>query len=104
MHNNRKTLLFAIGLGLVTAASWCRADYSNTVMSFNPVAYWPLNETNQPPLAPTTATNLGTLGATGNGVYGGVPFAAPSALVGDTDKAASLSIATVTTPYSAKLT
>jgi len=22
-----------------------RADYSNTVMSFNPAAYWPLNET-----------------------------------------------------------
>src|SRR5882724_4702886 len=104
MRNKRITLFFALATLLLSGAPWCRADYSSTVMSFNPVAYWPLNETNQPPPAPTTATNVGTLGATGNGAYGGVPFALSSALAGDSDKAASLSIATVTTPYSSKLT
>ena len=48
-----------------------RADYSNTVASLNPVAYWRLNE----PVSPTlnnslgTATNRGALGPAGNGTY-----------------------------------
>jgi hypothetical protein len=45
-----------------------RADYSNTVMSLHPVAYWPLNETVQPASA-YIATNSGSLGPAGNGYY-----------------------------------
>ncbi len=56
--------LIAVLLSVVT--SW--ADYSNTVISLNPVAYWPLNETVQPPPA-YVATNSGTLGALGDGYY-----------------------------------
>ena len=46
--------------------------YSNAVMQLNPVAYWPLNETAQPPqVLNLTATNSGTVGSAGNGYYGG---------------------------------
>ena len=50
-----------------------RADYSSTIMSFNPVAYWPLNETTQPPAA-YLATNSGTLGAKASGYYGNMYY------------------------------
>lgn len=56
-----KTLLLAL---LTTKAM---ADYSNTVMSLGPLAYWQLNETNIPPA--DFATNIGTLGTSANGVY-----------------------------------
>jgi hypothetical protein len=47
----------------------CQAQsYSNAVMALNPVAYWPLNETTQPPAA-YVATNYGTLGALGTAYY-----------------------------------
>src|SRR6476469_1174671 len=97
-----KSILLSLGLATASllAPAVSRADYSNTVMSFNPIAYWPLNETNQPPPAATTATNLGTFGVAGNGKLGGLVFAIPGALPGDSDKAADLSSATVTTPYS----
>jgi hypothetical protein len=40
-------------------------------MGLNPVGYWPLNETTPPPQPLSlTATNLGSLGASGNGSYG----------------------------------
>lgn len=102
----RKTIPLMVGLALVALAGapWCRADYSNTVMSFNPVAYWPLNETNQPPAAALTATNVGTLGTIGNGNISGVAFSLTSPLAGVTDKAMSLSSAAVTTPYNTNLT
>src|SRR5271170_7960994 len=48
-------------------------DYSNAVMSLNPVAYWPLNETTAPPAA-YLATNSGTLGAQGDGFYNNVYY------------------------------
>src|SRR5260370_24686080 len=51
------TAALAASLGGLTA----RAYYSNTVMALNPVAYWPLNETNSPGPGVTTSTNLGTL-------------------------------------------
>ena len=68
-----KFLLAASATGLLALAAVlpAQADYSNTVMSLNPVAYWRLNE----PVAPAlnygsgTATNLGSLGAVANGVY-----------------------------------
>ena len=43
-----------------------RADYSNTVMSFNPVAYWRLSETAPVPPA-NIAKNVGSIGDLGNG-------------------------------------
>jgi hypothetical protein len=42
------------------------ATYQTTLLSFHPVAYWPLNETNVPPAA-DVATNVGSLGFSGNG-------------------------------------
>ncbi|HSY16929.1 MAG TPA: LamG-like jellyroll fold domain-containing protein, partial [Candidatus Acidoferrales bacterium] len=43
--------------------------YAYTVRQLNPVAYWPLNETTQPPAGQYIATNSGTLGAAGQGYY-----------------------------------
>jgi hypothetical protein len=88
----RKQLLVpAMASVLVLLAPASRADYSNTVMSLNPVAYWPLNETTTPPGGATaTAANTGTLGATqdapfqGENVYG-----YPGAIAGSTDSAVS---------------
>lgn len=58
-------------LMIVTSTIIARADYSysNAVAAFSPAAYWPLDETNQPPPA-YIATNSGTLGAQANGYYG----------------------------------
>ncbi len=41
-------------------------SYASTVLSLQPAAYWQLNETNVPPAA-AIATNVGSLGFTGNG-------------------------------------
>src|SRR5580658_4540933 len=50
-----------------------QSTYFQAVTNLNPLGYWPLNETNQPP-APfansLVASNSGTLGALGNGYYG----------------------------------
>jgi hypothetical protein len=43
--------------------------YAYAVEQLNPVAYWPLNETTQPPAGQYIATNYGTLGAAGQGYY-----------------------------------
>jgi len=57
-------------LAIVLSTTGVRADnaYSNAVVALNPVAYWPLNETNPPPPA-YLATNSGTLGAQADGFY-----------------------------------
>lgn len=72
MHKQPLSVLSLPALTLIgavlAAAVTARADYSNTVMTLNPVAYWPLNETAQPP-APYLATNSGTIGAEGDGYY-----------------------------------
>ncbi len=52
---------------------WCaglvgKADYPATVLSQEPVGYWRLNETVQPP-SPRPAANIGSLGAAGEGRY-----------------------------------
>src|SRR2546421_2239166 len=81
-----------------------RADYYNTVASFHPIGYWPLNETIAPGAALTTATNLGTLGSALNGTFqGNVPFGVPSALASDSDTADGFDGATAQaqTPYTA---
>jgi hypothetical protein len=66
----RKQLLLGLTFvsAVLTTVVTARADYSNTVESLAPVAYWPLNETVQPPAA-YVATNSGTLGAAGGGYY-----------------------------------
>src|SRR5579883_1857627 len=53
----------------ITGALTARADYSSTVLSQQPVGYWRLNETTPPPVPPVLATNIGSVGAGGNGVY-----------------------------------
>lgn len=70
----QKNVITYIIVGFLTlaAATAIRAQtYSNTVMGLNPVGYWPLNETVQPPQPLNlVAANLGSLGAAGNGYYG----------------------------------
>ncbi|MGH8024799.1 MAG: LamG-like jellyroll fold domain-containing protein, partial [Limisphaerales bacterium] len=60
-----------LALAASGAATWAQT-YSNAVMGLNPAAYWPLNETAQPPqILDLTATNSGSAGSAGNGYYGG---------------------------------
>jgi hypothetical protein len=69
---NRKTSLSLVAASLSFlggTGAWAQS-YSNTVMALSPAAYWPLSETAQPPTAGLyVATNIGTLGAVGNGYY-----------------------------------
>jgi hypothetical protein len=67
MHK-KLSLIILTAITALLSTSVVRADYSNTVTSLKPVAYWPLNETVQPPPA-YIATNSGSLGAEGNGYY-----------------------------------
>ena len=76
---------------VLTAVLPARADYSNTVMSLHPIAYWRLNEPAFPVLVyPTgTATNIGSVGAAANGTYIHSPvLQQPGALAGDPDRCA----------------
>lgn len=57
-------VLSLLAIGLPAQA----ADYSSTVLSFNPLAYYRLNETTAPP-AGDLAANSGSLGAVANGLY-----------------------------------
>ncbi len=73
----------ATALLALSACTAVRADYSNTVMSLNPLGYWRLNETAPIP-APDWAVNIGTAGAAANGYYGnGVAHPWTGALVAD---------------------
>jgi Concanavalin A-like lectin/glucanases superfamily/Immunoglobulin I-set domain/Immunoglobulin domain len=88
--NKHSFKIMVLALIVMTFAWMARADYSNTVMSLNPVAYWPLQETNQP--GTNIAVNLGSAGSTYDGSYsfGGDFWGLPGALMGDpTDKSAS---------------
>jgi Concanavalin A-like lectin/glucanases superfamily/Immunoglobulin I-set domain len=61
--------------------------YSNAVMSLNPVAYWPLQETNQP-ASSDVETNLGSLGTIANAYYGATNVVLQGwegAIAGDSD-------------------
>ncbi len=104
MKNSSSLKQLALGISVMAVVVVARADYSNTVQSFHPVAYWPLNETNQPPAASSTETNLGTLGAIGNGKHSGLVSSIPGALPGDSDTAGDLTSASVRVPYSTNLT
>jgi hypothetical protein len=75
-------------LGALLLGLTARADYSATVLSFSPAAYWRLDETNAPPAA--VATNLGTLATTATGSYlGGAAHPVAGALAGSSNTAAS---------------
>jgi hypothetical protein len=119
-----KQRIMKSSLNLVLSALVCwiftlsaRADhaYSNAVMALAPVAYWPLDETNEPPPAGNLATNLGTSGSAYDGYYGsGVATDVPGALVADPDTAASFNgssgyldipygpVATIGAPFTAE--
>ena len=63
----------ALALALLSAGlSAHAADYQSTVLSDHPSGFWRLHTAYQPPPAPpqVTATNLGSLGSTDDGVYG----------------------------------
>ena len=85
------TILLAL-----TAVLPARADYSNTVMSFNPVMYYRLNETAPVPIA-DEAVNSGSAGAVVNGWYTGTAGVnvshptTPGAMAGSTDGAVTFS-------------
>lgn len=94
----RKLLMSSAAVALLATSAL--ADYSNTVASLNPLAYWRLNETVVPPA--DTGVNLGTLGAAAKPYYvGNATHAVAGALVGSTDTAASFDGASgkVAVPY-----
>jgi len=74
---------------LIGATTPLKADYASTLSSYNPVAYWRLGETTQPPAA-NVAVNAGSLGTSAIGYYlGASTHPNPGALVGSSDTAAS---------------
>jgi hypothetical protein len=70
----------AVLLALLTLTA--RADYQSTLLSFNPVGYWRLSETVQPPPA-NIASNWGTFGALGTGFPGLDITNRPAGIVGN---------------------
>ncbi len=77
-------------------------SYPPSVSALNPLVYFHLDETNQPPLGPYPAINLGNLGPAGNGTYFGGTPGVTGALAGNADTAARFNGAVVV-PYSAPL-
>lgn len=70
-----KTLSFkAVALlmmsALMVTVAKGQSAYSNAVINLKPIAYWPLQETTQPP-AGDIETNWGTLGQIADGIYSG---------------------------------
>jgi hypothetical protein len=88
---------------LALASLATRADYPSTIQSYNPAAYWRLNETATVPSA-DQAVNLGSLGSSLNGFYVGT-FSHPvtGALAGDANGAAAFVSGTMKVPYSSSL-
>jgi hypothetical protein len=70
---NKRVLIHAV-MGvlalIVGTVAQAQSAYFEAVTNLNPAAYWPLNETTQPPDGQYIATNSGTAGAAGNGYYG----------------------------------
>ena len=60
------TMILALLAGLSA-----RADYQSAVLAQNPAGYWRLNETTPSQAPITTAANVGSLAAPGNGTYEG---------------------------------
>lgn len=63
-----KSLAFASVLLVGSLSASAQSAYFEAVTNLNPVLYFPLQETNQPPIA-DVETNLGSLGPSGNAVY-----------------------------------
>ena len=77
--------------------------YFNIVQLLNPVAYWRLDETNQPMMG-GVATNLGSLGDSANGSFDGVLAWISGPLASAAGNATSFEgISSVTVPYQAAL-
>lgn len=84
---NPKLSSCAVGAALLAlcAAFPALADYQSTIASQTPVGYWRLGETTAPQ-PPALATNLGTLGAPGNGSYTAYPTKGVPGALGGVDK------------------
>ncbi|MGH7942632.1 MAG: LamG domain-containing protein, partial [Limisphaerales bacterium] len=81
-------LMIPLILFLLAAAKG-QSVYSNAVMSLNPAAYWPLQETTPPPAA-DIETNYGSLGPIADGYYASdanILKGFVGAIVGDSDAA-----------------
>jgi hypothetical protein len=74
MQRTASTLFVAGTLALFAAqTSRAQSAYFQAVTNLNPVGYWPLNETAQPPppfSSGIVASNSGSAGIAGNGYYG----------------------------------
>ena len=77
------------------STSQAQSIYSNAVMALNPVAYWPLQESVQPP-SYDVDTNLGSFGTIANLYFAStnVWHGQPGAIAGDGDNAALFTAAT----------
>jgi hypothetical protein len=107
LNSINSCLRFPLGGAMVLAmlaAMPARADYQSTVLDQNPVGYWRLNETTQPPAASTTTANQGSLGSSANGTYIGNPARAlPGPFAGSVAVGLSGTAQSVTTPWQAGL-
>jgi hypothetical protein len=63
-----KAFALSLMIPLIVTAAKGQSAYSNAVINLKPVAYWPLQETVQPPAA-NIETNYGSLGPIANGIY-----------------------------------
>src|SRR5512140_1939118 len=73
MQQNTQPMRIPCRLSLIALLSAsailpAKGDYQSQVLAQNPIGYWRLNETNQPPAA-DIATNRGSLGTTAAGYY-----------------------------------
>ena len=94
--------LAATLVAIMTLGS-ARADYRSTLLSYNPAAYWRLNETATVPIA-DQAANSGSVGAVANAFYKGTAGStythpATGALAGDANAAVTFSGGYVGVPY-----
>src|SRR5262249_29378550 len=66
--------------------AYSQSAFFQAVTNLSPAAYWPLQETAQPPTA-DVETNFGTLGAVGNAYYSSTNFVRgfPGVIVSDSD-------------------
>ncbi len=87
---------FTITMMLMFAAAAVHAQsaqsaFTNALMQLNPVAYWPLQESAQPPVA-DVETNYGSLGSAANAYYSSTNLLPdqPGALPGDSDTSVML--------------
>lgn len=81
-----KVIPMAMMVTLAAAAGNAQSAFTNALMQLDPVAYWPLQDTAQPPGA-DVETNYGSLGPIANAYYSStnVLHGQPGALSGDSD-------------------